>query len=150
MMPKSLNLYAELLPGSHTEIFSPIGVNVAYGFAICCNSSSLCNLPNTFSFDAGKIEVLIIIIASASIFCHLFTHVLLTTLKAIRSIISICIVVVFLMLQKYNLSLASGLQKFRNPSICPSCGICLAKEIHGLRSHFACFRNNVSIFTINC
>ena len=63
MMPKSLNLYAELLPGSHTEIFSPIGVNVAYGLAICCKSSSLCNLPNTSSFDAGKIEVLIIIIA---------------------------------------------------------------------------------------
>ena len=62
MMPKSLNLYAELLPGSHTEIFSPIGVNVAYGFAIFCKSSSRCNLPNTSSFDAGKIEVLIIII----------------------------------------------------------------------------------------
>ena len=47
------------------------------------------------------------------------------------------------MLQKYNLSLASGLQKFRNPSICQSCGICLAKEIHGLRVHTCGLRFSV-------
>ena len=49
----------------------------------------------------------------------------------------------FLMPQKYNLSLANGLQKFRNPSICPSCGICLAKEIHGLRVHTCGLRFSV-------
>ena len=42
-------------------------------------------------------------------------QVLLTTLKAIRSIISICIFLVFLMPQKYSLFLASGLQK--NPQL---------------------------------